>query len=99
MSTETGKDTGRLTAAGINVRAEKNIGVVGNGLRITNNGANVTLYADYNDIFVRGIGSGSLNFRSVTNNGHKFGFITEGSTNLNSRYYNLESLRKTYYGI
>lgn len=98
MSTETGKDTGRLTGANINISSEKNIGVVGNGLRITNNGVNASLTANYNDIFVNGIGKGSLNFRSINTRGNKFGFITEGTANLYSKYYNLESLRKIYYG-
>lgn len=74
MSTETGKDTGRITGAGINITSEKNIGVTGNGLRITNNGANVSLSAPYGDIFVQGIGNGRLNFRRI-NTGGKFGFI------------------------
>lgn len=99
MSTETGKDTGRLTGAGINIRAEKNIGVVGNGLRITNNGANLTLYTNAGDVFVHGIGSGSLNFRSISTHNYKFGFITDGTaTGLNSKFYNLENLRRIYYG-
>ncbi len=97
MSTETGKDTGRLTGKSINITA-KNIGVVGNGLRITNNGANLTLKTYEGDIFVHGIGSGSLNFRSLSTYG-KFGFITDGTTSgLGSTRYNLERLRKNYYG-
>ena len=98
MSAETGKDTGRLTGSGINITSEKNIGVVGNGLRITNNGANVTLRTYDGDIFVHGIGSGSLNFRSLSTYG-KFGFITDGTANgLGSTRYKLETLRKNYYG-
>ena len=97
MSTETSKDTGRLTGKSINITA-KNIGVVGNGLRITNNGANLTLKTYEGDIFVHGIGSGSLNFRSLSTYG-KFGFITDGTTSgLGSTRYNLERLRKNYYG-
>lgn len=99
MSAETGKDTGRLTGAGINITSEKNIGVVGNGLRITNNGANVTLRTYDGDIFVHGIGSGSLNFRSLSTYG-KFGFITDGTASgLGSTRYKLETLRKNYYGL
>jgi len=98
MSTETGKDTGRLTGASISIEAEKNIGMVGNGLRITNNGANLTLKTYNGDIFVHGIGSGSLNFRSLSTYG-KFGFITDGTANgLGSTRYKLETLRKNYYG-
>lgn len=78
MSAETGKDTGRLTGKKINIDAARNNGVVGNGLRITNNGANVSLRTYYGDIFVQGIGSGSLNLRSLSTYG-KFGFITDGT--------------------
>ena len=99
MSTESGKDTGRITGSDISIYAEKNIGVLGNGLRITNNGIGVSLKSNYNDIFVNGIGRDSLNFRHIVLRGdHKFGFITEGTANFDSSYYNLESLRKIYFG-
>lgn len=98
MSTETGKDTGRLTGAGINITSARNIGVAGNGLRITNNGANVTLRTYGGDTFVHGIGKGILNFRSLSTYG-KFGFITDGTASgLQSKQYRLANLEKFYYG-